>query len=149
MKLKKKKILKNNLMKADSTPLHAGLISRPASVFMSYSPPCGGQTWWINLYLAHSAAAHALFLSSLLLSFFSNVRPSPPPLLSSKRLYWLYFCNSLSHGQGSEMPAFATISHLPLAPRCSLPRLLARLFFFFISTPSPPPPSFSLTGDLK
>lgn len=132
MKLKKKKILKNNLMKADSTPLHAGLISRPASVFMSYSPPCGGQTWWINLYLAHSAAAHALFLSSLLLSFFSNVRP-PPPL--SCHLKGYTGCISVTHSpmdRGAKcqrLPPFLT-SPSPHAAPC-LDSLLDFFFFLF------------------
>lgn len=48
-----------------------------------YSSPSRGQTWWINLYLAHSAAAHALFPSSPLLSLFLKCQASffPPPVI--------------------------------------------------------------------
>lgn len=65
--------------------------------------------------------------------FSSNVRPLFFPLLSSKRLRRLYFCKSLSRGQQSEMPAFATVSHRPppvlcvASARCQTPRFISHL----------------------
>lgn len=77
--------------------------------------------------------------------FSSNVRPLFFPLLSSKRLRRLYFCKSLSRGQQSEMPAFATVSHRP--PPCSAsPQLAVRLLVLFHTFTSSSP--FSLIGDL-
>lgn len=61
------------------------------------------------------------------------------PLLSSKRLRRLYFCKSLSRGQQSEMPAFASVASPQLAVR------LLVLFYFHTFTSSA---AFSLIGDL-
>lgn len=78
--------------------------------------------------------------------FSSNVRPLFFPLLSSKRLRRLYFCKSLSRGQQSEMPAFATVSHRPPPPRSASPQLAVRLLVLFHTFTSSSP--FSLIGDL-
>lgn len=108
-----------------------------------YSSPSRGQTWWINLYLAHSAAAHALFPSSPLLSLFLKCQASCHPKGYAG-------CISVSHSpvdsrvKCQRLPPFLTAR--PPPPRSASPQLAVRLLVLFHTFTSSSP--FSLIGDL-
>lgn len=93
-----------------------------------YSSPSRGQTWWINLYLAHSAAAHALFPSSPLLSLFLKCQASCHPKGYAG-------CISVSHSpvdsrvKCQRLPPFLTAppALCVASARCQTPRFISHL----------------------